>query len=339
MTAFAFSAKAGTTASESDVRISGPHVHENLAVYFIHGKSLPGEVPLTLDEAIKLARVRVVETGEVNELKIENLGDQPVFIQSGDIVKGGKQDRVITSSFILKPKSGEIPLSAFCVEHGRWSKRGAESAAMFASSAESMPSRRAKLSMRAADMEAASSHGGPGSPRGGVQARQAEVWREVEDMQMKLSSGVRSDVASDQSASSLQLSLENEKLQAERAAYIKALQDQGAGGGDIVGYAFAVNGRMNSADVYASNGLFRKMWPKQLQAAATEALGEKSAKSEPAPAAEAVKAFLVSAKAAAVKEAAQRNDNRIEIRDSVSAVYSAASPANSPIVHENYLAK
>lgn len=337
MTAFAVSAKAGTTASESDVRISGPHVHENLAVYFIHGKSLPGEVPLTLEEAIKLARVRVVETGEVNELKIENLGNEPVFIQSGDIVKGGKQDRVITSSFILKPKSGAIPLSAFCVEQGRWSKRGAESAAMFASSAEAMPSRKAKLSMRAADMEASSSRGG--GDRQASHTRQAEVWREVEDMQMKLSSGISSDVASGQSASSLQLSLENEKLQEQRAAYIKALEDAGAGGSDIVGYAFAVNGRMNSADVYASNGLFRKMWPKQLQAAATEALGEKSGQSDPAPGTQAVKAFLDSAKAAAVQAKAERSGNRIEIRDSATAVYSAAAPATGPLVHENYLAK
>ena len=73
---------------------------------------------------------------------------------------------------------------------------------------------------------------------------------------------------------SLQLALENDKLKERRAAYDSALQDAGKGSDDIIGYAFAVNGKLNSADVYSSNGLFRKMWPKQLQAAATEAIGD-----------------------------------------------------------------
>ncbi len=68
--------------------------------------------------------VRVVETGSVNELRIENSGDEDVFIQSGDIVKGGRQDRVLTVSFVLPQKSGEVPVAAYCVEHGRWSQRG-----------------------------------------------------------------------------------------------------------------------------------------------------------------------------------------------------------------------
>jgi hypothetical protein len=53
--------------------------------------------------------VRVEETGSVNELKIENLGDEDVYIQSGDIVKGGRQDRALTVSFILPKKSGAVP--------------------------------------------------------------------------------------------------------------------------------------------------------------------------------------------------------------------------------------
>jgi hypothetical protein len=122
------------SADDSD-RISGPHVHENLAVYFIHGPSTPGPVPLTLQEALDRGNVRVIETGEVNELKIENTGSDEIFIQSGDIVKGGRQDRVLSMSFVLPPKSGEVSLAAFCVEHGRWSGRGSENAAAFASSA------------------------------------------------------------------------------------------------------------------------------------------------------------------------------------------------------------
>ena len=92
--------------ADSKTRVSGPHTHENLAVYFIHGASTPGPVPLTLQEALDKGSVRVLETGTVNELKIENTGEEEVFIQSGDIVKGGKQDRVLRMSFVLPPKSG-----------------------------------------------------------------------------------------------------------------------------------------------------------------------------------------------------------------------------------------
>ena len=115
----------------------------------MHGPSAPGPVPLTLQEALAKGSVRVIETGEVNELKVENTGDEDMFIQSGDIVKGGKQDRVLTMSFVLPPKSGEVGLAAFCVEHGRWSARGGEDVKAFASAAEAMPSREAKLAMRA----------------------------------------------------------------------------------------------------------------------------------------------------------------------------------------------
>ncbi len=339
MTAFAFSISAQKAAADSGVKISGPQVHDNLAVYFVHGKSAGGAVPLTLEEALEKGSVRVFETGEVNELKIENTGLEAVFIQSGDIVKGGRQDRVITSSFVLQPKSGEVQLAAFCVEHGRWSARGSEDAATFASAAEAVPSREAKLAMKA-PRTATYSLGGEYQDSGDqVYARQADVWKSVSAMQSKLSSGLNEKVASPESETSLQLSLENAKLKELRGAYVKALQDAGQSGDDIVGYAFAVNGRLNSADVYSSNGLFRKMWPKQLQSAATEAIGERGGTNEPPPPAEAVNTFLAEAKQGAVKEKAVRSENVLEVRDSAKAVYFAASPASGAVFHENYLAK
>ena len=36
-------------------RISGPYAHENLSVYFVHGASAPGAVPLTSSEALNNA--------------------------------------------------------------------------------------------------------------------------------------------------------------------------------------------------------------------------------------------------------------------------------------------
>ena len=212
--------------------ISGPHVHENLAVYFVHGPSAPGPVPLTLQEALAKGSVRVIETGEVNELKVENTGDEDIFIQSGDIVKGGKQDRVLTMSFVLPPKSGEVGLAAFCVEHGRWSARGGEDVKAFASAAEAMPSREAKLAMRAPRGVAAATTAAVGdSGSSETYERQQKVWASVATTQEKLSGNLDTLMAAPASATSLQLSLENEKLQKARAAYTAALQSARRGQG------------------------------------------------------------------------------------------------------------
>src|SRR5438105_9473050 len=130
-------------------RITGPLTHENLAVYFVHGPSAPGKVPLTLDEALAKRVVQVRETGNVNQLEIENLGNDEVFIQAGDIVKGGQQDRSLMVSLLLPPKSGRVPIASFCVEQGRWSVRGREDVKNFSTSTASVPSREMKLAMKA----------------------------------------------------------------------------------------------------------------------------------------------------------------------------------------------
>src|SRR5438105_6014562 len=123
----------GVTGSRAgEYHMTGPVVHNNLAIYLVHGKSAAGPVPLTLDQALANRSVKVHETGNVNELQIENLGTGEVFVQSGDIVKGGQQDRVLTVSLLLPPRSGRIPIAAFCVEHGRWTARGKADVKTFA---------------------------------------------------------------------------------------------------------------------------------------------------------------------------------------------------------------
>ncbi|MFN0219885.1 MAG: ARPP-1 family domain-containing protein [Hyphomicrobium sp.] len=337
--AWAFGTFDRAGAGEAPQKITGPHVHENLAVYFIHGTSAPGPVPLTLAEALEKGRVKVFETGEVNELKIENIGDEAVFIQAGDIVKGGKQDRAVTASLVLTPRSGEVALASFCVEQGRWSSRGSESVARFSSAAEAVPSREAKLAMRAPIATGSVAAGLRSADSDLVYERQRKVWDSVAKTQQKLSAGLSADVAASHSETSLQLSLENDKLQTARAAYVKALQAVGESGDDIVGYAFAVNGKLNSADVYASNGLFRKMWEKQLQSAATEAIGETGDKSAAAPDVSAVAAFLDDAKRGAKKDTPLTVKKQAEVRDGERSVYFASSPAAGVWLHENYLAK
>jgi hypothetical protein len=100
------------------------------------------------------------------------------------------------------------------------------------------------------------------------------------------------------SESSLQLAVENQKVRETVAGYTKALSQIVNGKTDVIGYAFAINGEVNSADVYASNGLFEKLWPKLLKANAVEAIAElrKDDKFEPTTVAE-VKTFLEEAEA------------------------------------------
>jgi hypothetical protein len=103
-------------------------------------------------------------------------------------------------------------------------------------------------------------------------------------MQASLAGALGAPVAAPQSPSSLQLSLENERVQKSSGAYVRALSGILEGKPDVIGYAFAVNGKMNSADVYISQELFRKLWPELLKASSVEALAEArpGAKSTPA---------------------------------------------------------
>jgi hypothetical protein len=327
---------AAASVRADDVRISGPVVHDNLAIYFVHGASTGGPVPLTLAEALAGGSVRVYETGNVNQLAIENLGADEVFVQSGDIVKGGQQDRVLMVSLVLPPHSGRIPIASFCVEQGRWSARGTEDVRRFASAGTSVPSREAKLAMQAPAPGAASPVGPTRSDTG---LRQQQVWDNVSKIQKKLERNVGAPVASPQSQTSLQLALENEKLAAARAAYIKALQAAGERDGDIVGYVFAVNGKLNSADLYPSNGLFRKMWPKLIAANATEAIGERNEASGAPPSIETVTAFLDTTRLGAPSEKELTGAVRQETRASDSEIFLETRRADEAWVHRRYLAK
>jgi hypothetical protein len=332
--------------ADATTRVTGPFVHENLSVYFVHGPSAPGPVPLTLQEAMARNTARVIETGSVNELQIENTGTEDVFIQSGDIVKGGKQDRVLTVSLVLPPKSGKVGIASFCVEQGRWTARGKENVAMFASSADAMPSREAKLAMKApiakptGDVPVVT--GGLANSQQRAQRvyagdetslRQRGVWDEVAKVQNKLSGNLGGTVAAAQSVTSLQLSLENEALKTKRAAYITALEGKAATEPDVIGYVFAVNGKVNSADVYPSNALFNKMWGKLLGASVTEAIGDAKVKTGAASGENAPSPAIADIEKKIASLMVQ------ETRDADKSLYVEAKRADGRWVHRNYLAK
>jgi hypothetical protein len=248
---------AAAAVAADDYKISGPYTHNNLAVFLIHGQDkLAGKTFLTLQEALKQRKVVVYETQNVNELAIENLSRyEEVYVQSGDIVKGGQQDRMLGVDLVVPPRSGKISIAAFCVEQGRWQKRGREEVTRFSSSNERVATRGLKIAANKSKS-------------------QGEVWNKVAEAQGKLSANVGATVNAPISQSSFQLTLENRQVQETADAYLKALAHVADGQHDVIGYAFAINGRVNSADVYASGALFRKLWPSLLKASAVEAIAE-----------------------------------------------------------------
>jgi hypothetical protein len=256
------------------LQVSEPVAHDNLAVFFVRG---PDEVDttrvVTLQEALERNLAVVHETGQVNTLVVENLSpDCDLFVQSGDIIKGGRQDRMIASDLLLAPSSGQVPVRAHCVEHDRWVGRGTEAATHFAVSNTCAVGNSLKIANAAGS--------------------QSAVWANVKDNQDKLSRQLGCPVNAAASPSSLQLALENPAVQAKVDEYRQALRSAG-GAKRVVGAVFVVNGKVTSAEVYGSNLLFRKAWPKLLKSAAIEALAEKGTRPVPgALAVRDVEAFL-----------------------------------------------
>lgn len=242
----------------SNYRLSGPYQHENLTIFLIHGPDQPDSRMFTpLQEAMKRKVVIVHETSDVNELAIENVStSEEVFVQAGDIVKGGRQDRVLAVDLIVPANSGKMPIAAFCVEQARWSRRGSEQADHFTLTEMMVSTKQLKLATRR-------------------EASQARVWSEVDTAQAKLSAGVASDVRSHLSESSLQLAQENDRVQESAAKYVDKLLSIIDDSRDVIGFAFAINNNLNSADVYASSVMFKRFWPRLLKTSAIEAVAER----------------------------------------------------------------
>ena len=324
-------AAAHGSAETADYKISGPYTHKNLSVFLLHGKQpdaaaaarASGKTFLTLSEAITQKKVVVFETKTVNTLVIENLSNEEVFVQSGDIVKGGQQDRMLATDLILPGRSGKVSISAFCVEQGRWSRRGAETVTQFHSANDRAATRELKLAAKRSKS-------------------QGEVWSEVSKAQAKLSANVGAPVTSAQSASSLQLTLENERVRATTDEYVKALAGIVSQHPDAIGYAFSINGHVNSADVYSSPALFRKLWPGLLKATAVEAVAEsKAGQQSSSVKAEDVRSFIEESESGAADDKDLNPRVQLRTRETQSnIVFETRDRARkSAWVHRSYINK
>lgn len=279
--------------------ISEPYEHKNLTIYLVHGEdTLTDKNFITLEEALKQKKIQVKETGNVGQLVLNNIsGDVNIYIQSGDIVRGGKQDRTIKHDCILDKHTSKLNINSYCVESGRWQKRGNESTGHFSSSGNQIASRRQKLAVK-------------------YYGNQSEVWSEVANTQDKLSMNVGKSVRAAPSASSLELTLENKEVKENTQEYITALSNIQQNNKKVVGFVFAINGKINSTDIYGSRDLFRQLWPKLLKAAATEAFAEyQKDKTFSAPTDKAIAQFFKKAREGAEKKQTDAHGTTIVTRD------------------------
>src|SRR5579862_8023181 len=132
--------RAGEVTPTPGYKVLDPIRHGNLTVFpVVAAKSYPTNEFLTLDEGLRSGEVLVTEAGsvqglirrqsangirhdgaEVNRLVLVNNSKRPLLLLAGEIVSGGKQDRVIGKDRIVPAESDPIDLTVFCVEPGRW---------------------------------------------------------------------------------------------------------------------------------------------------------------------------------------------------------------------------
>jgi hypothetical protein len=310
------------TQHAADYKITGPYTHENLTIFLIHGANKAARNLLTLEEAIDARKVIVYETRDVNELAIENVSNQDVFIESGDIVKGGAQDRTLKDDLILPGKSGKVNINAFCVEHGRWVQRGTESVTTFGSANQAVATKELKIAVK-------------------LKSDQREVWDQVARAQASLASSMNGPAQAAASPTSLAMTMEAPAVRRSIDGYIQELTGVVNHQNDVIGYAFLINGQMNSADIYGSHDLFAGLWRKLLRASAVEAVSQfQPGKRLPATDAGAVKAVFADAESAkpGVRDVTARTQVIVK-ETSRNVLFETHDRAQGDWIHRNYLTK
>lgn len=291
-------ARAGEVTPTPGYKVLDPIRHGNLTVFpVVAARSYPTGEFLTLDEGLRSGEVVITEAGnvqglirrhpamgirhdgaEVNRLVLVNNSKRPLLLLAGEIVSGGKQDRVIGKDRIVPAESDPIDLSVFCVEPGRWvatSQNFGASESMYGNTvggpihgaAPPPMALMAQPSVRSKAM---------------ADKNQSEVWDAVNKQKEAMTVTVEATapaVATEMSQTSSYAKVnENREVKKQVDAIAKPieqsyeslihqLRDRNA-----VGVVVAVNGRIIWADVFASTDLLAKYWPKLIRSYASEAV-------------------------------------------------------------------
>lgn len=254
------------------------YTHKNLTVFLLEGNDQAKCDYITLEEAMKQGKITLHETGSVNELSIDNISDSYVYIMAGDIVRGGKQDRTLGEDVVLKPKVKKVPLRSFCVEQSRWRQRGNERVSQFSSSHNSLSDKNLKIATRA-------------------KKEQSAVWQEVSNFQQNTSENLNKNTRSSESATSLELTLEDKDLRLLGKEYTDVLNKAFEGKDNIVGFVFCINGKISTVEYFANSRLFEKLRGKLVESAANEAISQyKKDKNVGLVTAKEIESFIAKAK-------------------------------------------
>ena len=284
--------------SQSDYKVLAPITQGNLTIYPVVATTTHDTSRfLTLDEGLRSGDVVVTEAGsvrgmirrrpgrpepvyqqrgaEVNRLVLVNNSTRPLLLLAGEIVTGGKQDRVIGKDRIVPAESDPVDLSVFCVEPGRWVEKSANFGGLTGQMAQ--PAVRSKAM---ADKD------------------QQKVWGEVRNSQRAMAAAVPAPAAEAVGGTtSYATVMQNDEVrkqvdsvaapvQRSYESVIRQLRAQNA-----VGVVVAVNGEIIWADLFASTSLLEKYWPKLVRSYAAEAVTGRRTRSRSASST-AAQAFL-----------------------------------------------
>ena len=251
--------------------VLAPITHGNLSIFpVLAGESHDTHAFLTLDEGVRSGEVVVTEFGrvqplvrgherppirtggaEVNRLVLVNNSDRPLLLLAGEIVTGGKQDRVIGKDRIIPAHSDPVDLGVFCVEPGRWTERSDKFGTLGVQMAQ--PSVRAKA-MAAKD--------------------QQQVWAEVRRSTAGVAAaGPPPTTSYAQTMAAAPVQREVDRIAAPIARDYQSLLAE-LRRRNAVGVVAAVNGQIVWADVFASPSLLEKYWPKLVRSYAAQAVVE-----------------------------------------------------------------
>lgn len=227
--------------------LSGPYSHKNLAVYLLHSQKRDERDFLTLNEGLKsgLVKVTEMENEQVSSLLVENRSDKPLFLQEGDRVTGGKQDRTIYSSLVIAAKSAPQPIPAFCIEPSRWSGSKDFVDNPNPGYASNAVRQAAKVSMN-----------------------QAKVWERVGSTKKQLAEVLRTG----NETTSLNEAIDSEKVVEATRDFQNELGSLFDKHKDAVGFAFAINGEILEVNAFPGNRLAAKVFPRLVETYAVDAV-------------------------------------------------------------------
>ncbi len=247
---------------------------------------------LTLDEGLSSGDVIVSEQGgtglvrnrdgrpipapqyntgaSVNQLVLINRGKRPLLLLAGELVSGGKQDRIIAKDRIVAPGADPLPLDVFCVEHGRWSSGSQFSAAKTIVH----PSVREKAAVDQEQTKVWSAVAGGTT----AAAPPADVPESPAAVTMNELSRVMRTEAPTQSYDKIYKSRHiggsvDSFVEEVQSRFAKAVAgSNGERKMPVVGVIVAYGGEVAWSDIFASNDLFNHYWNKLLRSYAIEAL-------------------------------------------------------------------